>query len=160
MMNQMSSMVGPAMGMHRGMHAGMSMQDGMGMLQRGNALSEEFGPSLGRAMGVGSDFEKTTTNLPLQQSDTTRQQMQDEMQQKPELVPGYPQDMIMVMDEEVAKPETTGLRPGWSGSMMGMMTLVRVLPPDLYDKIMNLRMQQPEMKPETKPPAHKHRHGK
>jgi hypothetical protein len=50
-------------------------------------------------------------------------------------VPGYPQDM-MIMDDEVAKPEIWGLAPGWTASMMGMMTLVRVLPPDKYDKIM------------------------
>ncbi len=53
------------------------------------------------------------------------------------LVPGYPQDMFMAMDAMVAKPETYGLRPGWSGGVMGMMTLVRVLPPDLYDQVMS-----------------------
>lgn len=51
-------------------------------------------------------------------------------------VPGYPQDMAMVMDEAVAKPETYGLAPGWSGALMGMMTLVRVLPSDKYDEVM------------------------
>ncbi len=35
----------------------------------------------------------------------------------------------MVMDDMVAKPETHGLRPGWSGGTMGMMTIVRVLEP-------------------------------
>jgi hypothetical protein len=54
-------------------------------------------------------------------------------------VPGYPQDMAMSMsmssDQSLAKPETYGLHPGWSGEMMGMMTLVRVLPEDLYMKI-------------------------
>ena len=159
MMNQMVSMVGPMAGMHRGMHPGKSMEDGMGMLQKGNALAEEFGPSLGRAMGVGSEFEKATTNLPLQQKDTKPEQMQHEMDQKPELVPGFPQDMMMPMDEEVAKPETYGLRPGWTGSMMGMMTLVRVLRPDLYAKVMSLRNMQPDTKPETKPLAHKHEPG-
>lgn len=50
-------------------------------------------------------------------------------------VKGYPQDMWMSMDFEFDKPETLGLRKGWSGAMMGMMTLVRVLPPELYDRI-------------------------
>jgi hypothetical protein len=50
-------------------------------------------------------------------------------------VKGYPQDMWMSMDFEFDKPETLGLRKGWSGAMMGMMTLVRVLPPDLYARI-------------------------
>ena len=58
-------------------------------------------------------------------------------------VPGYPQDMWMPMDELMpAKPELLGLRKGWTGGMMGMMTLIRVLPPDLYDKIMDLKKQQ------------------
>ncbi|MFM2125957.1 MAG: hypothetical protein RL328_2408, partial [Acidobacteriota bacterium] len=44
-------------------------------------------------------------------------------------VPGYPQDMWMVMDEPFKnKPETMGLRPTWTAGMMGMMTLVRALP--------------------------------
>jgi hypothetical protein len=56
-------------------------------------------------------------------------------------VPGYPQDMFMVMDDEVAKPETHGLRRGWSGGMMGMMTLLRVLKPEMYDRIQTLKTE-------------------
>ncbi len=52
------------------------------------------------------------------------------------VVPGYPQDMWMPMDEMFGKPENLGLRKGWSGAMMGLMTLVRVLPPDKFDEIM------------------------
>ena len=44
----------------------------------------------------------------------------------------------MAMDAEVEKPETFGLLPGWSGYDGGMMTLVRILPPELYEKIMAL----------------------
>jgi len=53
-------------------------------------------------------------------------------------VPGFPQDafMDMGMDEVVAKPENNGLPRNWSAMMMGMMTLVRVLPPDLYELVM------------------------
>ncbi len=55
-------------------------------------------------------------------------------------VPGYPQDMFMVADEPFRnEPEFWGLRPGWSGGMMGMMTMVRVLPPDLFAAIEDLR---------------------
>jgi manganese oxidase len=50
-------------------------------------------------------------------------------------IKGYPQDMWMPMDDMFEKPETFGLRKGWSGAMMGMMTIVRVLPPELYDQI-------------------------
>ena len=62
-------------------------------------------------------------------------------------VPGFPQDAFMegpamTMDAMVEKPETHGLRPGWSGFMQGMMTLVRVLPADQYDHIVSLRNKQ------------------
>jgi len=52
-------------------------------------------------------------------------------------VPGFPQDafMEMGMDEAVDKPETYGLPKNWSAGMMGMMTMVRVLPDDEYDEI-------------------------
>ena len=50
-------------------------------------------------------------------------------------VKGFPQDMWMVMDEAVEKPETLGLRKTWTGAMMGMMTLVRIVTPEMYDKI-------------------------
>jgi manganese oxidase len=58
------------------------------------------------------------------------------------MFPGYPQDMLMVMDAAVQKPETYGLRPTWSAGMMGMMTLVRVLPSSLFDRIQALRAEQ------------------
>jgi FtsP/CotA-like multicopper oxidase with cupredoxin domain len=58
------------------------------------------------------------------------------------MFPGYPQDMVMVMDDMVAKPETYGLRPGWTGGTMGMMTIVRVLKPELFDKIQELKAEQ------------------
>jgi len=62
-------------------------------------------------------------------------------------VPGFPQDAFMegpamAMDQMVEKPENYGLRPGWSGFMQGMMTFLRVLPPDMYDKVMALREQR------------------
>ena len=50
-------------------------------------------------------------------------------------VPGFPQDMFMAMDRMVSKPETRGLRPTWTGGMMGMMTMVRVLEPAAFDGI-------------------------
>ena len=58
------------------------------------------------------------------------------------MFPGYPQDLFMVMDDMVAKPETYGLRPGWSAGTMGMMTIVRVLQPELFDKIQALKAEQ------------------
>jgi manganese oxidase len=55
-------------------------------------------------------------------------------------VPGFPQDafMEMPMDALVDKPETHGLPANWSAGMMGMMTMVRVLPDDQYKEIQRL----------------------
>jgi len=52
-------------------------------------------------------------------------------------VKGFPQDafMEMGMDSAVAKPETYGLAQNWSAGMMGMMTLIRVLPEHEYHEI-------------------------
>lgn len=58
------------------------------------------------------------------------------------MFPGYPQDMVMVMDDMVVKPETYGLRPGWSAGTMGMMTIVRVVTPELFEKIQELKAEQ------------------
>jgi FtsP/CotA-like multicopper oxidase with cupredoxin domain len=74
-------------------------------------------------------------------------------------VPGYPQDMWMTMDQEVAKPETSWLPEGWTGSMMGMMTLVRVLPAEKYDRMMALIKEgkyEPGPKWPSKQEPHKH----
>jgi manganese oxidase len=72
-------------------------------------------------------------------------------------VRGFPQDAFMDMglDEAVAKPENNGLPRNWSAMMMGMMTLVRVLPPDLYDLVMN-DIQRGYVAPP--PPAEKNSH--
>jgi manganese oxidase len=55
-----------------------------------------------------------------------------------EKVPGFPQDafMEMGMDEVVENPETYGLPKNWSAGMMGMMTMIRVLPEREYDAIL------------------------
>ena len=61
-------------------------------------------------------------------------------------VPNFPQDAymegpMMAMDKMVDRPENFGLKPGWSQFMQGMMTFVRVLPPDKYDEVI-ARMKQ------------------
>jgi manganese oxidase len=72
-------------------------------------------------------------------------------------VSGFPQDafMDMGMDEAVAKPETHGLPRNWSANMMGMMTLVRVLPSDKFDEILALRKSG---LPPTPADPHEHHH--
>ena len=68
-------------------------------------------------------------------------------------VPGFPQDafMEMSMDAAVDRPETHGLPPNWSAGMMGMMTMLRVLPDKEYDEIRALLGKQESS---TEPPLH------
>jgi FtsP/CotA-like multicopper oxidase with cupredoxin domain len=131
MMNHMVSMVGPAAEMGSGMRAGLGMEEGMGMVKKGHALSEELGPGMGRGMGLASAREKAVSNLVGMPHGSHSEESRLSLQEK-RRIPGYPQDMWMPMDERVAKPETRGLRPGWSGAVQGMMTLVRVLSPEEY----------------------------
>ena len=159
MMNQMSSNVGkmtrsPGMGQP----AGVDMNTGMGMLQGtpGVPSGDDYGTSLGRGMGFGSTADMETTNAPLsgkKAMDAMPGMTMPGMMMSPgdiaenaNAVPGFPQDAYMegpamAMDQMVDKPENYGLRPGWSGFMMGMMTFVRVLPPEKYDEVM-ARMKQ------------------
>ena len=128
MMNQMASNVGPMTRAGHGMQAGASMEETMGMLREGNAADENKAPSIGRGLGAGATSETAESNGPLAASQ----------------VPLFPQDAfmegpMMAMDAAVAKPETHGLPAGWSGFVGGMMTLVRVMPPDKYEQIMELR---------------------
>jgi len=173
MMNQMSSMVG-LMSRRNGLSAGLDMERGMGMLRQGSATSEENGPSLGRGMGVGSTAEQRISNSPLKARNPMQHQdmpnMQGMQMGKPDVskeansVPGFPQDAfmegpMMAMDQIVDKSENFGLRPGWSGFMAGMMTFVRVLPPDKYDQIMELRKKQNGNKPmKMDMPGMEHKH--
>jgi manganese oxidase len=138
MMNQMASMVGPLMEPNHGMPAGLGMSEGMGMMQQGGALDTENGPSLGRSIGIGANYEKPTTNAPLHSIQNTSPQSGS----NPSQVPGFPQDMMMNMVAANSKPETYGLASGWASDMAGMMTLVRVLEPDLYDQVMARVRQQ------------------
>ena len=166
MMNQMISMVGPMSHAGHEVQTGKGMEEGMGVITQGHALSEDLGPGFGRGMGMTTQ-ERNVSNLVGPNGQQQHQQGghaghgqpgSQGQQQSPDQgkgtevqphqhgtlgddankgkVPGYPQDMVMFMDKEVAKPETYGLPPGWTGSFMGMMTMVRVLPPDMYEEVM------------------------
>jgi len=148
MMNQMSSSVGPMSRVGRGIPAGVNMENGMGMLngEPGVPTGEDYGPSLGRGMGFGSTNDFPKTNGPLAQQSMQNMQGMDmasgDIAQDAGSIPGFPQDAymegpMMAMDTMVNKSENYGLPSGWSGFMQGMMTFVRVLPPDKYDEVMD-----------------------
>ena len=142
MMNQMSSMVGPLMMTHGNAMRPGDMEAGMGIIE-GRALGEAAAPAFGRTIGVGAEAERPVPNMPLARNpQATFMQPGRTTPPNQGLFPGYPQDMFMVMDDMVAKPETYGMRRGWSGGTMGMMTVVRVLEPALFDKIQALKAEQ------------------
>ena len=150
MMNEMSSNVGRMTRPGAGMKPGMSMNAGMGMLDGtpGAPLGEDYGASLGRGMGFGSENDMATTNGPLSLPKAAEsgmgsmgQMAQPDVAADANSVPNYPQDAFMEgpmmnVDASVERPENFGLRPGWSQYMQGMMTFVRVLPPEQYDAVM------------------------
>jgi FtsP/CotA-like multicopper oxidase with cupredoxin domain len=219
MMNQMVSMVGPMMMSHgSGLQTGKGLEEGMGVVRKGHALSEDLGPGFGRGMGmttqeknvsnaVGAPIHTQTGALyscpmhPEVKSDKEGKcpkcgmaLVKEEPQEiyactmHPEVVstkqgkcpkcgmalvkkqvsgaalteaekkkvPGYPQDMMMIVDDDVARPETYGLAAGWTASMMGMMTLVRVLPEDKYNEIMAMIKEGKKEKPKSSHDHHKH----
>ncbi len=160
MMNHMASLVGPLSDLGSGIETGHGMEEGMGMFHGAHATDSDLGPSLGRTLGTG-DAEQAVVNGGLIApgndgpdphgepsghgghgahggADGHRMSFHSP-RPNARSVPGYPQDMFMVMDREVEKPETYGLRPTWTGAMMGMMTLIRVLTPEMYDHIQALK---------------------
>ncbi|MDQ1452474.1 MAG: manganese oxidase [Acidobacteriaceae bacterium] len=149
-MNQMSSTVGrmTRTGAMAGMSSGVDMNTSMGMLEGTPPvpMGDDYGPSLGRGMGVASTSDMATTNGPL--SEHAMHNAMSGMQMNPgeiaanaNSVPNFPQDAymegsMMNMDAMVATPANAGLLPGWSAQMQGMMTLLRVLPQPDYDRMM------------------------
>jgi manganese oxidase len=171
MMNQMSSNVGLMTRTQRGrMPAGVSMENGMGMLtgERGVPTGDDYGPSLGRGLGVGSTNDQPTSNgtvgeqnaaknadMPARQGIEMSKE-NDDIAPDADSVPGFPQDAymegpMMAMDQMVEKPENYGLPAGWSRFMQGMMTFVRVLPPERYDEVMR-RVRKGEKQPQSSMP--------
>jgi len=142
MMNQMASMVGPLMMTHATAPRPGTVEAGMGIHQ-GHALGAAASPAFGRSINIGAETERNLANMPLAPlSQTALPRSGIGAPPNAGMFPGYPQDMAMTMDDVVAKPETYGLRAGWSGGTMGMMTIVRVLEPELFERIQKLKAEQ------------------
>ena len=88
-----------------------------------------------------SDLQKRNLNA----FDMGQQGMKEQMTEtspNANNVPNFPQDVymegpMMDMDKLVEKPENLGLRASWSRFMQGMMTFVRVLPPEQYEQVVS-----------------------
>jgi hypothetical protein len=158
MMNHMTVMVGPMGGHTRGgMPAGNNAQSGMGMTQGGPALSPENGPSMGRAMGENTSNERAVRTGPGEAGShaghggagSSMGRMQDGASGG-RRVPGFPADMMDMMgmqsEAEVRRlnrPETRGMRRNWFAGVEALHTIVRVLPPELYDRVVSGRGDVP-----------------
>jgi manganese oxidase len=136
-MNHMTSMVGPMAG-HGGMRTPGSrdMANSMGMLSlgRGSSPLGELGPSTG-GRGTG---EQTSDERAVRNGNGAGGRAKDPGYK----VPGYPQDMMDMHGmhppehvKKINKPETRGMRRNWFAGVEALMTVLRVLPPDLYDKV-------------------------
>jgi hypothetical protein len=155
----MVSMVGPMAHGGHGLRTGAGMEEGMGMM-RGGALADENAPAFGRGMGMAAEERPVSAMVGQPQRGGHGDHGAGNGRGK-KRVPGFPQDMMMVMDDEVAKPETHGMAKGWTGAVQGMMAIVRVLPPDRYDEVMK-RVRDAASAPPSSPrpaaPVQGHRH--
>ena len=68
-----------------GMPAGGDMANGLGMITRGPALSQEHGPHMGRGLGEQTGNDRAARNGPM----IGARELDPRYQ-----VPGYPQDMM------------------------------------------------------------------
>jgi FtsP/CotA-like multicopper oxidase with cupredoxin domain len=144
MMNFMSSMVGPTGGhTMKGMKAGGNMAVGMGMLNGGPALSEEFGARLGRGTGEQTSPERAVGNGMKMNGGQGQQGGHAGHGGMGKKVPGFPQDMFEMVEYSAAalkklnRPLTRGMRRDWYKGVESLMTVVRVLPPDLYERVVS-----------------------
>jgi manganese oxidase len=121
MMNHMVSMVGPMAGMNGGAMPEMQGKE-LASGSLGAGLEPSLGPTLDRDRAVMTGMRPSD--------------MKSEFK-----VPGYPQDMMdMPSAEEMRKlqvPLTRGVRRNWPIGTMAMMTVLRVLPDELYDKVVS-----------------------
>ena len=102
-----------------------------------NHMVPGVGPgSRGTVMEGRMAMGENQANMPMR--------MEANVPMDPYKVPGYPQTtgMHAMMSKEqitevTSNPRTRGMSPQWYMAVMGLMTVVRVLPPDIYDKVIS-----------------------
>ncbi len=131
MMNHMVSMVGPMPSMaghdHGGRHAAAPQNPGdeLASGSLGAGLEPSLGPALGPDRAVMTGMRPSDMQVKVQ-------------------VPGYPQDMMEMHGmlspahrKKVQTPLTRGMRANWTMGSQAMMSILRVLPDELYDKVVS-----------------------
>jgi len=106
-----------------------------------NHMVRQVGPRI-RGMMNAMEYDQAFPNAP---------QPKDVLSEPGFQTPGYPQHMTgMMMSEDMsqssiakynASRETQGMRKGWWKGVHGLMTVLRVLPEDLYNRVMQSNVQ-------------------
>lgn len=102
----------------------------MGMMKEQNTKTPRLSELQQRNLDA---FDMSSESMKAQQTETSPNANN---------IPNFPQDVymegpMMKMDKLVERPENLGLRENWSRFMQGMMTFVRVLPPEQYDRVIS-----------------------
>lgn len=102
-----------------------------------NHMVRQVGPRI-RGMMNAMDYSTAFPNAP---------EPVDVLKQEEFQTPGYPQNMLgMMLGDDMSsesvekynsKPETRGMRKDWWKGVHGLMTVLRVLPEDLYERVMS-----------------------
>jgi FtsP/CotA-like multicopper oxidase with cupredoxin domain len=131
MMNHMVSMVGPMAGMSTGEHGTDATPEMAGDELTSGSIGAGLEPSLGPA--TGRERAVMTGMRPSDAGSAAK-------------VPGYPQDMMgmhgmLTADQmrTVSVPLTRGMRRNWPIGVMAMMSVLRVLPDELYERVVSGR---------------------
>lgn len=121
--------------------AALEAAPAIGQPDSGPALSDEFGPALGHGLGPNTDPDHAARTGPaIGGPEGPGGRYHDPRW----AVPGWPLDMMDMKaqqwtDAEKQKlqdrDEVQGMRRHWFTSVNGMMTTLRVLPDDLYEKV-------------------------
>ncbi|MFO0849933.1 MAG: copper oxidase [Gemmataceae bacterium] len=105
----------------------------VGQPNGGAALAPDSGPGLGAGTGAGTTSDRRVLTGPPVGEKGSDPRFQ---------VPGFPQDMMdmklmqtAMMADKLNKPETAGMRKNWFLGPHGMMTVLRVLPAELFDRV-------------------------
>ena len=156
----MKNMQGMDMGAPKNSNASSDPAVPSAMLSAGKQATKPDGPLANTALDASmdgmmaeqmgtyprlSDLQKRNLNA----FDMGQQGMKEQMTEtspNANNVPNFPQDVymegpMMDMNKLVEKPENLGLRASWSRFMQGMMTFVRVLPPEQYDHVVSAMKQ-------------------
>ena len=104
-----------------------------------NHMTYPVGPHMREGMSV-EEYQAAIPDTVDQDMVITTKETADADNVPQKLTPGFPEYMDMKMPDEVMmklmkRKEVAGMRKGWMMGVKGLMTSIRVLPHDLYDRV-------------------------